>query len=283
MTTGADPEAIKQGVAGVFDRNADTYDRTGVDFFTPAGRDLVARAGLRAGERVLDVGCGRGAVLFSAASVVGASGRVVGIDLSRRMAELTEFEARARGLEHVTAMPGDAERPDFAPGSFDAVLAGLVVFMLPDPAGALRRYADLLADGGRIGFTTFGTPDENYDAAMRVLGSFVPGGMAPRSERQGAFGSREGIAELLVGNGFGPPDIAEITYESHVADLDSWLAWVWSHGTRHTLEQVPADRLDEATDAAKQRFAQARTPAGDYVIRTEVRFTTARPTPTDVT
>ena len=278
MSTPPDPQVIKQGIAGVFGRGADTYDQVGVDFFAPAGRDLVARAALHTGERVLDVGCGRGAVLFPAAEAVGPAGRAVGIDLAPRMAELTQSEAKARGLEHVTALAGDAECPDFAAGSFDAVLAGLVIFFLPDAAGALRRYAELLAPGGRLGFTTFGAQDENFDAAMKVIGSHVPNeGMPPRSERQGPFGSPDGIRQLLTDHGYATPEIDEVTYESRFTDADHWVSWLWSHGARYTLESVPEERRAEAISAGKDRFAAARTPSGDYVIRTEIRFTIARP------
>jgi ubiquinone/menaquinone biosynthesis C-methylase UbiE len=270
-------EARKQGIAGVFDRSADTYDQVGVDFFTPAGRGLVARTGPRPGERVLDVGCGRGAVLFAAAEAVGSTGRAVGIDMSARMAELTRADAGARGLSNVTAVQGDAERPDFPRASFDAILAGFVLFFLPDPVAALSSYASLLAPGGRLGFSTFAAQDPNFDAAMRVVGDFVPGGLPSRGDRQGPFGSAEGITELLAGNGFPDATITEVTYESRFADADHWLAWAWSHGGRATLERVRAADLDAATDAAKARFEAARTPGGNYVVRTQVRFTVARP------
>lgn len=272
-----DPEALKQGIAGVFDRSAETYDQVGVDFFTPLARDLVARAAVRPGERVLDVGAGRGAVLFAAASAVGSSGHVVGIDLSATMAALMQAEVGARGLENVTIAQGDAERPDFADGSFDAVLASLVMFFLPDPAAAVRRYAALLAPGGRFGFTTFGAQDRNFDAAMRAVATFVPGGMPSRDERQGPFRSRDGIIQLVTANGFARPEIDEMTYESRFTDPDHWLAWVWSHGGRYTLERVPADRVEEAIAAAKTAFEAARTPAGDYAIHTQIRFTIAQP------
>ena len=276
MTTRPDPEMIKRSIAGVFDRGADAYDQVGVDFFGPAGRDLVEHAALRTGERVLDLGCGRGAVLFPAAQAVGPTGRVVGIDLAPRMAELTQADAKARGLEHVTALAGDAERPDFGAESFDAILAGLVIFFLPDAAGALRRYAELLAPGGRLGFTTFGAQDESFDAAMKAIGSYVPGDMPPRGERQGPFGSREGIAELLTANGYATPQFDEVTYESRFTDPDHWISWVWSHGGRHTVESVPEDRRAEAIEAGKQAFEAARTPAGDYAIHTAIRFTVAQ-------
>lgn len=91
-----DPQALKQRTAAVFDRSAASYDQVGVDFFTPATRDLVARAAVRAGERVLDLGAGLGAVAFAAAATVGSSGRVVSVDLSSKMAELAQADAGLR-------------------------------------------------------------------------------------------------------------------------------------------------------------------------------------------
>ena len=269
-------QARKQAIAATFDRGAAEYDQVG-EFFTPIGRDLVALAGVATGERVLDVGCGRGAVLFAAADAVGSGGRVVGIDLAERMVTLSAAEARVRGLEHVSVAVGDAERPDFPAASFDAVLAALVLFFLPDPLAALRTYVPLLAPGGRLGFATFAGIDPNFEAAMRALASFVPGGLPSRSDRQGPFSSADGIGQMLATTGYGPPAISERTYETRFTSADEWLAWAWSHGGRVTLERVPTDRLDEATAAAKEAFEGARTSAGDYAIRTSIRFTVASP------
>lgn len=270
-----DAETIKRGIEGVFDRGADTYDQVGVDFFTPAARDLVAHATLQPGERVLDVGTGRGAVLFEAAAQVGPTGRAVGIDLSSRMVELTAAEAAARGLQHVSVVQGDAEQPNFADGSFDAILGGLVFFMLPDPPAAMAKCADLLVPGGRLCFSVFGKQDANFEAGMKAFGAFVPGSIPPHSERQGQFNSREGITDLVTSGGLTAPRFKEISYESRFADADHWISWVWSHGGRFTLERIPEEKLDEATEAAKAAFEPARTPTGDYVINTEIRYTVA--------
>jgi ubiquinone/menaquinone biosynthesis C-methylase UbiE len=271
-----DAETIKRGIEGVFDRGAESYDQVGVDFFTPAARDLVAHANLQPGERVLDVGTGRGAVLFEAAEQVGPTGRAVGIDLSGRMVELTTADAAARGLQQVSVAQGDAERPDFPDGSFDAILGGLVLFMLPDQSVALANYKNLLEPAGRLCFTTFGRQDERFEAGMKAFGEFVPGGMPDRGRRQGGLNSRDGIGELLTASGFSAVSIDEITYESRFADPDHWVSWVWSHGGRFTLERIPEDIMDEASAAAKARFEPARTPTGDYLINTEIRFTVAQ-------
>jgi ubiquinone/menaquinone biosynthesis C-methylase UbiE len=267
----------KQATADVFDRAAETYDQLGVDFFTPMGRELAARAGLQPGERVLDLGAGRGAVTFAAAEAVGTSGDVAAIDLSPVMVELLRAEARDRGLAHVHVAVGDAESPDVVPASFDALLAGLVLFMLPDPRAALRRHAELLRGTGRLAFTTFAGNDPGFEAAMREIGRFVRHGLPPREERQGPFGSPETIEALLAESGFTVEDTGTVDYESRFTSPDHWLSWAWSHGGRFVLEQLREPDVLPATQAAKAAFESTRTRDGEYVITTTIRFTVATP------
>ncbi len=265
----------KQATADVFDRAADTYDQLGVDFFTPMGRDLVALSGLRAGERVLDLGAGRGAVTFAAAEAVGADGEVCAIDIAPSMVERLRDDVRERGLSTVQVSVGDAEAPEFESSSFDTVLAGLALFFLAEPASALPRHAALLRPGGRIGFTTFAGNDPHFEAAMKEIGRFVPDALPPRDERQGPFGTPEAIETLLAEAGFDVTYSDVIAYESRFTSTDHWLAWAWSHGGRYVLERVPGDALAEATDAAKATFEAARVADGDYAISTRIRFTVA--------
>ena len=96
------------------------------------------------GDRVLDVGCGRGAALFPAAEAVGVTGSVAGIDLVAAMVAATAADITRRGVANASVRVGDAESPEFPDRSFDAVLAGFVLFFLPDLAAALRACARLL-------------------------------------------------------------------------------------------------------------------------------------------
>lgn len=125
-------------VAGAFDRAAPTYDRAGVEFFAPFGKRLVELAAIGAGERVLDIGCGIGAVAFSVADRAGA--RVVAIDLNPE----NIATARARHAhERIDYRLGDALEtlPDDA---VDAVILSNVLEHLPERPQLLRRIVQLV-------------------------------------------------------------------------------------------------------------------------------------------
>ncbi|MBA2726308.1 MAG: methyltransferase domain-containing protein, partial [Actinobacteria bacterium] len=134
-------------IAGVFGRAAATYD-TVIPFFAHFGRRLVEVAELQPGERVLDLGAGRGASAFPAAERVGDEGRVVAIDLSLEMIELINKEAARRGTTNLTANVANAH--DFAfEEPFDVIVSGSVLHLVPDPAAATRSMHGALRSGGR--------------------------------------------------------------------------------------------------------------------------------------
>src|SRR3954451_16526508 len=96
------------GVAALFDRVADSYENVGVPWFAPIGAALVAEVAPVAGERAVDLGCGRGATLFPLAAAVGPTGSVTGIDLAPEMIARTAADVRARGQRTVDLHVMDA-------------------------------------------------------------------------------------------------------------------------------------------------------------------------------
>jgi SAM-dependent methyltransferase len=95
---------------------------------------------------VLDLGCGTGslAVLLAEAGYA-----VQGLDFSERMVAAAEAKARAAGVA-ARFRQGDAAAPPYPAGSADVVLDRHVLWALPDPDEALRRWIELLAPGGRL-------------------------------------------------------------------------------------------------------------------------------------
>lgn len=116
--------------------------------------DLLRRAGLAHGMRVLDIGCGVGDVSLLAARIVGKGGTVLGVDRASSSVETARQRVAALGVTNVRFAEADviAFEPD---GKFDAIVGRLVLLYLPDPATVLRRLSRQLRPGGIITFQEY--------------------------------------------------------------------------------------------------------------------------------
>jgi ubiquinone/menaquinone biosynthesis C-methylase UbiE len=269
--------AQKAYIGRLFDRAAASYDRVGNALFPPAGAALVAAVALCPDDRVLDVGCGRGACLFPAAEAVGPTGSITGIDLAAAMVEATAVDITRRGVANASVRVGDAESPEFPDHSFDAVLAGFVVFFLPDLAVALRSYARLLRPGGRLALSTFAEPSDQEIAFARTCGAAVAPYLPPPSTSDNPpplqrLRTPESVTGAVQAAGF-------VDVRSEQRDFDSpaqsW-HWLWSGGLRGLVEQVPEDQRDDARAAFIHAVDQLSGPADSVAMTGSVRFTTAR-------
>src|SRR4051794_11356552 len=123
-------------------------------FFGDLTEDLLRRAGVGSGMRVLDVGCGAGDVSFLARSLVGAGGSVHGVDLSEAAVATARERAAAAEAENVTFEKADLRSLETAE-RFDAIVGRLILLYLGDPLSAVRSLARLLQPGGVIIFQEF--------------------------------------------------------------------------------------------------------------------------------
>lgn len=114
-----------------------------------ATREGWRRAGLAAGHRVLDVGCGPGFTTVELAEAVGLGGSVVGIDPSDRFTRHLLVAAKAAGLDNVEVRHCDIDGLVDDDG-FDLVHVRWVLCFLPDPGAAIARLARVLRPGGRL-------------------------------------------------------------------------------------------------------------------------------------
>ena len=230
-------------IIDVFDRVAGDYDNVGVDFFTPMAAALIRAAAPLPGERVLDLGCGRGAALLPAARAVGPTGRVTGIDLAPGMVSRTA--AATAGMPQVSVATGDAQRPDFPAGSFDLITAAMVLFFLPDPPAALAAYRRLLRPGGRLAFTSFAAHDPRYPLALRVLSRFAAT-PPPEFKPHAMFGSADALRSATTAAGFARTRVSEIDIRSHFRDAGQLVGWIGSHLGRQVLDRVPEQQRGDA-------------------------------------
>jgi SAM-dependent methyltransferase len=265
-------------VASAFDRVSTTYDQVGVDFFGQFGRRLVALAGLKPGWRVLDIGTGRGAVLFPAAeAVVPGGGEVLGVDLAQGMVDATAAEVQRRGLEHVYLQVLDAQTlPGLPERAYDAVLSGLSAFFLPDPHAGLRRWFELLRPGGRLALSSFSGDDFRFKPAHEALATFMPEGPPPpQAPGIDAFQDNDTVADLLRSAGFVEIGSVERVHQTVFRSPEHWWQWQGSHGGRITLDRIPPAHLEAAKAAACAALEPLCQADGTLVLEPKLRYTVA--------
>jgi SAM-dependent methyltransferase len=100
------------------------------------------------GERLVDLGCGRGGDLVRAAALVGPAGRVTGVDATPRMVEAAR--ERTAALAHASVVQGDLAAVPLPDGCAEVVVSNCAINHAPDKAAVYLEVARLLAPGGRV-------------------------------------------------------------------------------------------------------------------------------------
>ena len=269
----------KQQVAALFSLISSEYDQGGVDFFSTFGSALVEFAELRAGERVLDVGCGRGAVTFPAAEAVRESGHVEAIDIAPGMVEQLVSDVARRGVTNVDARVGDAEAPGVEEGSVDAVLASLVLFFLPDLGAALRAYRAALRSGGRLAFTTFGETSATWAAIEQQIASYLPEGHPLKEQggrpQTGPLSSEADIRLSLTDAGYTDVVVEERAYPVRYRSGEDFVRWSHTTGLRALWDAIPADRQQQAEAEIAAMAEGLRDAEGDLAEPVRIVLTRA--------
>jgi SAM-dependent methyltransferase len=147
--------------AATFRTPAAAYDRHIGRYGRPLARALVAAAGLRRGDRALDVGCGPGALTSELAGSLGAE-NVAAVDPS-----IPFVEACRRRLPGVPVDVASAEALPFEEGAFDHALAQLVVNFMTDPPAGVREMRRVTRPGGTVGAAVW-----DYAGEMTLLRRF---------------------------------------------------------------------------------------------------------------
>lgn len=264
-----DPQNKKDALRGVFTRSASSYAH--IRYFPIFGEWLVETAKIPDGATVLDIACGRGAVLFPAAERVGPGGQVIGIDLADGMAQATQLEIQRRGLGQAEARQMDAENLTFPDSSFDFVLCGFSLQFLPHLDRALSEFIRVLKPGGRIAVTTWGKDDERWDWYDDLRESY---GAVMRLGSQ-SLEKPEEIQGWLSQVGF--VDIHSDKKELDMVFLDEeeWWNVEWSISGRAGLEKLsPEDFIRFKAEAFEKARVQKQADGFHYEL--EAFCTTAR-------
>jgi len=136
---------------------------------TPTAARLVRHAGVRTGQRVLDVACGTGVVAVTAARL---GARVTGLDLTPELLERARENSRIAKTK-IDWHEGDVEKLPFEDAAFDAVLSQFGHIFAPRPDVALAEMLRVLKPGGTIAFSTW-PPELMTGRTFTLLGRYMP-------------------------------------------------------------------------------------------------------------
>ncbi|HKY64658.1 MAG TPA: class I SAM-dependent methyltransferase [bacterium] len=148
----------------------------GVFSAVPAAR-LVKFAGVKAGQRVLDVACGTGVVAVTAAR---SGAQVSGIDLTPHLLEFARENSRIAEVE-VDWRQGDVEALPYQDAGFDVVLSQYGHMFAPRPEVAVAEMLRVLKPGGILAFSTW-PPEFFVGRGFLLAGAYLPplpAGIAP--------------------------------------------------------------------------------------------------------
>jgi ubiquinone/menaquinone biosynthesis C-methylase UbiE len=223
---------------------------------------LIDRASIRAGERVLDVGCGSGSTTFAFARAVGPSGHVMGIDISAPMlARAREVTPTGAPVEFALA---DATIHPFAPENFDLLASRFGVMFFADPALSFANMRKAMRRSGRLAFACWREPRQNpfFMTPLQAVYRHVPKvpQVGPEDPGPFSFASEVRVQRVLTAAGF-----SEIAMEPCDLSLDVAVGGGLDAAVKGALEIGPsaralADQPPDVVAAATQSIREALTP-----------------------
>ncbi|HEY0468129.1 MAG TPA: methyltransferase domain-containing protein [Polyangiaceae bacterium] len=237
------------------------YETVSADRQFRHGRELLERIGLTKGQRVLDVGCGTGLLAEFAASVVGPSGTVIGIDPLPLRIEI----ARQRATAQLSFEVGDANRLDaFADGSFDVAYLNAVFHWLPEKLGPLAGIFRLLVPGGRLALSTGAKNQLNtiQEVRNRVLSREPYRTAANPSEGLAYHVSDTELRELLTRAGFQIDILELVPHATHHPSAEAALQFAQASSFGNYLGRIPAQLRGSAEREILAEFERLREPQG---------------------
>jgi ubiquinone/menaquinone biosynthesis C-methylase UbiE len=236
-----------------FEVPAEAYDA----FMGRYSRHLAAQmadlAGVAAGQTVLDVGCGPGALTTELAARVGPEA-VTAVDPSEHF--VLALRDRVPGVNVQRASAESLPLPD---DGFDAALAQLVVHFMADPVAGLREMARVTRAGGAVAACVWdhasggSGPLSVYYTALREVDP-------SRSDESDRPGTRPGhLAELFHAAGFAEPDEATLTVRvEHVSFEEWWAPYELGVGTiSGVLAELGPERVAQLRDRCRELLPEA--------------------------
>jgi SAM-dependent methyltransferase len=250
-------------VAAFFDGVADVYDQV-LPFFAGFARQVAGALDLPPDAQVLDLAAGRGAL---SRELAGRAGRLIAVDAAPRMVALL-----ARDFPAVESRLMDAASLEFADATFDLVVAGFVVHILPDPVAAVAEVRRVLRPGGQFAFTIPGRADGSPDPWPDPLDDLLLEYRKYQAAGSGLQPNGADLQALLTAAGFGHVGWRTLEIAIPVTDGETYWRFTRSHGVGAAIDGLPDDKRAELHD----RIVGMVDAEGGTILRRSATLALAR-------
>lgn len=262
-------EAIYE--AGFAKEAAESYERHFVPAIgRPVAAKLIGAAGLRPGERVLDVACGTGIVTRIAAERVRPEGTVAGLDPNPAMLAVAREAASAEAS--IAWHHAPAENLPLADERFDVVLCGMGLQFFSDRAAALREIHRVLVPGGRLVANVPGPTPPPFQRMADALRRHVSPGSAGFVDAVFSLHDVHEVRSLADEADFGR---VEVRSEEMALEFGPPGEFLWNYVHSTPVAAAIAKLDGEGRAALEREFVEACAPfLTDGVLKGAVRMTT---------
>ena len=275
------PNSFKKNIQTIWDEVAPRYHKRLAQKDTgpfKSSSKLIEMAKIKRGDSVLDIACGTGAVTKKISNKVGASGMVIGTDVSHNAIKIAKkWIGQKKNLDFIAA---DAEKLFFEK-KFDAITCQYGIFFFTDTVKVLKNLKKHLKKDGTIAISVHGEGDTVpfFTVIFEAVEKYIPDLVPPGGPDFDRYGNKKALRKVVSDANFKKIKVKEFNFDYKMDSFSefwqNYLKYV-SKPVREKLNKLSKTKLKEVRELARQNSLPYTKKNGKLVFPWKVLILTAK-------